>query len=279
MADFPTGLTVAGVLGGGDGTVSLPGYSFTADTDSGIYRIGANNIGVAVNGAKVVDITTTGLNSTVIGATTPAAGTFTTASATSGMVLPKTTTTGIKVDTTTPTWGWRDITSEIDARGSGGNDPTFSTYTGTNFFLHQFSATTMQQVYITFHVPHDYVPGTDIYIHAHWSNAAAAPNTGNVIWGFEYSYAKGHGQEAFPASTTVTVTQACPATRYYHNIAETTAITIAGLEVDGLIMVRAYRDAAAGGDTCTDAVFVHTVDIHYQSTNMATKAKAPNFYG
>jgi hypothetical protein len=61
---------------GGNGTVSLPFYSFTSDPDSGIYRIGANNLGVAVNGTKVVDITTTGINSTVIGATTPAAGTF-----------------------------------------------------------------------------------------------------------------------------------------------------------------------------------------------------------
>lgn len=201
-----------------------------------------------------------------------------TLTATSGLVLPKTTTTGIKVDPTTPTWGWREITSEIDARGSGANDPTFTVYTGTNFYAHQFSETTMQQVYVTYHVPHDYVPGTDIYLHVHWSNAAATPNTGNVIWGFEYSYAKGHNQAAFPASTTVTVTQACPATRYQHNIAETTAITISELEVDGLIMVRVYRDAADGGDTCTDAVFLHTSDIHYQSTNMATKGKSPDFY-
>lgn len=204
--------------------------------------------------------------------------TTTAASLPAGAVIGKATGTGIKVDTSTPTWGWRDITTEISARGTGANDPAFAAYTGTNFFFHQFSASTMQQVYMCFHVPHDYVPGTDIYFHVHWSNAAAAPNTGNVIWGFEYSYADGHGQAAFPASSTITVTQACPATRYYHNVAETTAVTISGMEVDGLILVRMYRDAAAGGDTCSDAVFVHTADIHYQSTNLATKGKAPDFY-
>ena len=83
-------------------------------------------------------------------------------------------------------------------RGSGANDPTFAAYTGTNFYAHQFSATVMQQVYLQVHVPHDYVPGTDIYFHVHWSNAAATPNTGNVIWGFEYSYAKGHQQSCVP---------------------------------------------------------------------------------
>ena len=194
------------------------------------------------------------------------------------LILPKTSGVGIKVDTATPTFGWRDMISEVDVKGTGANDPTFAVYTGTNFRVLQFSATVMQECFVAFHVPHDYVPGTDIYFHTHWSNAAATPNTGNVIWGFEYSYAKGHQQAAFPASSTVTVTQACNATRYYHHIAETAAVTISGCEVDGLIMVRCYRDAAAGGDTCTDAVFLHFVDLHYQSTNMATKQKAPNFY-
>lgn len=62
---------------GGDGTVSLPFYSFTSDPDTGVYRIGTNNVGLAVGGAKIVDINSSGLNS-IIGATTPAAGTFTT---------------------------------------------------------------------------------------------------------------------------------------------------------------------------------------------------------
>jgi hypothetical protein len=42
------------------GTVSAPAFSFAGDTDTGIYRIGANNIGVAANGAKVVDVGTAG---------------------------------------------------------------------------------------------------------------------------------------------------------------------------------------------------------------------------
>lgn len=37
-------------------------------------------------------------------------------------------------------------------------------------------------------------------------------------------------------------------------------------------------DAAAGGDTCTDAVFAHTADVHYQSTNMTTKSRNYPFY-
>lgn len=48
----------------GDGTVALPSLGFASDPDSGWYYIGANNIGAAVNGAKVLDVSTTGLGVT-----------------------------------------------------------------------------------------------------------------------------------------------------------------------------------------------------------------------
>lgn len=47
-----------------DGLVTAPAQTFRNDLDSGRYRIGANNIGDAVNGAKVLDISTTGLGVT-----------------------------------------------------------------------------------------------------------------------------------------------------------------------------------------------------------------------
>ena len=195
-----------------------------------------------------------------------------------GLVLPNESGTGIKFDPDAPVFGWRDLTADIQVRGTGANDPAFNVYTGTTLRAYQFSATTMNEVFMVFHVPHDWLPGSSIFFHAHWSNAAATPNTGNVKWSFDYSFAKGFGQEAFPAIQTATVTAAGPAVRYRHNVSETTAVSIPLMEVDGLILVRAYRDAAHASDTCTDAVFLHTVDIHYQSTNVATKNKAPNFY-
>lgn len=45
----------------GDGTVSLPAVSFSGDTNSGMYRIGADNIGFAANGAKVFEYNTAAL--------------------------------------------------------------------------------------------------------------------------------------------------------------------------------------------------------------------------
>lgn len=50
------------------GTASAPGIGFVGDLDSGLYRIAANNLGVSVNAAKVLDIGTAGL--TVVGTVT-----------------------------------------------------------------------------------------------------------------------------------------------------------------------------------------------------------------
>ena len=56
----------------GAGTVSLPAITLNGDTDSGLYQIGANNLGVAVSGAKVLDISSTGL--AVTGTTSTTSG-------------------------------------------------------------------------------------------------------------------------------------------------------------------------------------------------------------
>ena len=236
----------------------------------------SKSIGIAYEDQRIVGGS---IDDTPIGANTPSTAVFTAIAATGGFVTPKDPATGIKVNLDAPAFGWRDLTSAIDVRGSGGNDPNFAVYTGTTLRAFQFSASTMNEVFFVFHVPHDWVPGTDLFFHAHWSNAAAAPNTGNVVWSFDYSFAKGFGQEAFPAVQTASVIAASPAVRYIHNVSETTAVSIPLMEVDGLILVRGYRDAANALDTCTDAVFLHTMDIHYQSTNMATINKAPSFYG
>lgn len=72
-----SGAPLTSVATFGDGTVGAPSIAFTSDTDSGMYRIGANNIGVAVGGAKVVDVATTGasVTGTLSASTTVAAGT------------------------------------------------------------------------------------------------------------------------------------------------------------------------------------------------------------
>jgi hypothetical protein len=45
-----------------------------------------------------------------------------------------------------------------------------------------------------------------------------------------------------------------------------------------MLLMRVWRDTTDAEDTLNQHPFCHEVDIHYQSTGMATKSKAPNFY-
>lgn len=62
----------------GPDAVGAPGYTWIGDLDSGMYRVGADNIAFATNGAIRGDFDNTGLNNCDIGATTPATLTATT---------------------------------------------------------------------------------------------------------------------------------------------------------------------------------------------------------
>lgn len=72
----------------GDGTVGAPSMSFLLDQDTGWYRIGANNMGGAVAGAKVLDISATGLG--VTGTLTTTSSIAATGAITSGGTITST---------------------------------------------------------------------------------------------------------------------------------------------------------------------------------------------
>ena len=193
--------------------------------------------------------------------------------------IPKTKGKGLKIDSLgTPTWGWHDLLGAIIKEEGGASAPNFNVYRG-GIKQHQF--TVSDEVFIEFHLPHDYAPGTDIFIHTHWSHNSVV--SGNVTWGFECTYAKGHNQAAFPAAVIPTLLQAAPGIAYQHMIAEVQLSAAApsgiqidtdDLEVDGIILCRIFLSA----NTTGAAPFLHFVDIHYQSTNCPTKQKAPDFW-
>jgi hypothetical protein len=188
--------------------------------------------------------------------------------------LPKATGTGIKVDTAAPTFPWRDIIGSIDVQTTGPSNPAYKSVNGTAFFDFQFAVGEKAQV--NFHIPHDYVAGTDVFFHAHWMTVGTQTDTAK--WEFTYAYADGHGGGVFPfaSATTVTAEEAADGVAYTHFVTETAAQTIT-MEPDGILEVIITR-ITNGGTDLTDDVFLKMADLHYQSTNIGTKDKAPDFY-
>jgi len=202
------------------------------------------------------------------------------------LFIPGASTNGIKIGDTTPTFGWADITADIVVKG-GANTPTWAVFRG-NLSAYQFD-TVNDEVWQIFHIPHDYVPGTDVLIHAHWG-LDTADATNSIAWTFNAAFGLRNDTTpaAFSTETTVTATHDASVInvpQYGHVVSEA-ALTGTGadgvgelggtaLAVDGLVMVKTSLTADAGGIS----PFLFTVDLHYQSTGIiGTKDNAPPFY-
>ena len=198
-------------------------------------------------------------------------------------ILDKASGNGIKVDTATPTFPWHDLTGTIVVKVTGAGRPSFVTYKG-NIEEYQFAVN--DKVEFTYHIPHNYVSGSDIHLHVHWSHISAAVTGGTITFGYELTYAKGHDQAPFGANKTGTIVGTASTTQYQHVISEIqiSAASPSGsqidsddLEPDGLILIELFLNANDMTGATPDP-FVHEMDIHYQSTSIGTKQKAPDFY-
>jgi hypothetical protein len=63
--DGSEGLVVSGNVLFPDGNATTPGLNFVSDTNTGIYRIGNDNIGISTGGTKRFDISSTATSSTL----------------------------------------------------------------------------------------------------------------------------------------------------------------------------------------------------------------------
>lgn len=205
---------------------------------------------------------------------------------TGSVSLPKASGEGLKVE---GTYGWRDITGEIVPLSSGSDAPTLATFIGT---IRAFAYVANDEGDATFHIPHDYAPGTNIYLHVHWGHNGTSIADGIII-DIKATYAKGHNQAVF----TTPVTHAVNASslnitntpQYVHRTDEiqltsdgggSSMLDTALVEPDGIVLVN-YKVSTLPtitGSASLNAPFIFNIDLHYQSTNMATKNKTPSFY-
>ncbi len=214
------------------------------------------------------------------------------------LVFDKAVGQGIKVDTSAgnATFGWADLLGDQFSRNTGATKATLTPYNGA---VDAWQFSDGDEAYLTYHIPHDYVAGTDIHLHIHWSQTSSTVTGGTI--GFKYFaiYAKGHNQVVGSAFTSTPITASFSSidindggsglTQYQHHLTE---VIISGasataalfdrddFEPDGVVELTLEMDA----NSLTDSVavqdpFIHYVDLHYQTTGLiGTKDKAPDFY-
>lgn len=179
--------------------------------------------------------------------------------------------------------GWNDLVSDVTIH-TGTNAPNWSNYRD-GLYGFAFSPDVMNECFVNFHLRHDYVDGTMVYPHVHWTHNTT--NTGTVRWGVEWTFARrgdtGSGTIDFGPTQTLYIEHNIDsaAEQYRHHVNESTegnGIYMADFMVDGIIMCRYFRDGGHVNDTFPDPIFLLTVDIHYQTNVMATPSRTPPFY-
>lgn len=169
------------------------------------------------------------------------------------IVLPKETQIGIKINPTSPAFGWQDMIGTIQVRAGGGSTPlVWTAYTGN---IYQFAFKTASGVldcYNEFHIIHDYFEGSNMFCHLHWSTNVTA--TGNIKVYFDISYAKGYGQADAIFNTPITVAAVTAGgTAFKHFISEV-QFTGAG----GVIASAVNVSITSGQATLTSAASLFT---------------------
>ena len=173
--------------------------------------------------------------------------------------------------------GWKDNIQDFSsAKGNGTTEPTWWDI-GNGQYAYRF--TVGDELFVKFHVTHDYKVGTNAYPHVHFLVTQTMTAGQQITWSFNYVIARGHqqGDSLTGAESTVTATYTATGNEIAgeHIILEVSDEDAFSLiEPDTIIMMRVRLDSEnVAGD-----IFGLLCDLHYQVDRIATLNKEPDFY-
>lgn len=174
-------------------------------------------------------------------------------------------------------YGWNDnIQVFAAAKGRGTAEPVWSDMGNGQY---NFLFTVGDELFLTYHVQHDYKLATDAYPHIHFiiNNTMTAGQ--QVVWRFAYVLAKGHsqGESLTTPETVIDLTYTATGTEVAgeHIVLECSDIQAFDLrEPDTLVCARVELLS----ENVTGDIFGIMADLHYQTDRHSTLNKAPNFY-
>lgn len=184
---------------------------------------------------------------------------------------------------------WTDILGDVTPKQFGTNAAEQKNYIGNITGWTHGADTAGELIY---HIPHDYVPGTDVFIHVHWGH-----NGTNISGSFVVKFYATYANRTYPATTfsseviatlTVDSLNMTNSPRYCHRVDEIQLSTHNGsatqlntdlIEVDGLVMIHYVVDTIPSitGSEVSNLPYIQTIDMHIQTNTVGTKNKDPNF--
>lgn len=176
--------------------------------------------------------------------------------------------------------GWKDNISFFSmASGKGTNEPIWEDR-GNGNYTSSFVAG--DELFIKYHINHDYALGTKGFPHIHFSCKDVQEVGATVTWRFSYVIAKGKnggqaGESLGVARTDIDIVYTYDGTE----IADEHIIVECD-DLDAFILQEPDAEVDAGvvllSTTTTGKVFGEMLDLHYQSDRDTTPNKEPDFY-
>lgn len=209
-------------------------------------------------------------------------------SMTGSLSLPKTKGEGLLID---DSFAWMDIIGAINPKTLGTTAAVLLPYRDQVEGWAHHAGSRGQLVY---HIPHDYAPGSNVFLHVHWGHNGTSIQ-GSLVIKYWLSYAKRVDGITEPfggaIKTSVTVSGITMTThpQYAHSVNEIQISTPGGavnmidsnlIEPDGVLLVHYEVDTipSIGGSSVINVPYIQTFDLHMQTTNVGTKNKDPNFW-
>lgn len=167
---------------------------------------------------------------------------------------------------------WDDLRIALEAvKLTGSKSPSYErvlndSAESTGVYAYKFSGTTVNEVFFSAQLPHDYKQGSDIYPHVHFLPVDG--NSGNVEFQLEYTWA--NYTDDFGATNTKTGYEATGERTNQHLICSLESIAGTNKTISSVLLCRLYRDPESANDSYGSAVFVLEVDFHYQRDSLGS---------
>jgi len=164
---------------------------------------------------------------------------------------------------------FNDINMSGQALGPGATPPAVVNIAGSTIRAYAFIGTggTQDELHGSCEILHDYLEGSDIVPHVHWSPTTAG--AGDVKWQLSYIWINRGGTAG--ASTVISVVTAAGGTAWVGHISSFPAISGAGMEIGSRFMYRIFRDPADAADTYGADAVLYDIGIHYQADTVGSR--------
>ena len=174
-------------------------------------------------------------------------------------------------------FGWSDLVAPFSsAKGNGTTEPVWSDI-GNGHYAYKFTAG--DELFVHFHVLHDYKIGSNAYPHIHFIVDSVMNAGEQITWQIGYILAKGHqqGESLSAAESTIDITYTATGNEIAgeHIVLECSDVQSIGLiEPDCILLARVELLS----ENVTGNIFGIMCDLHYQTDRHSTINKAPDFY-